>query len=121
MPKGSKTKHSSSSKTVAGKANGSRVQTGGSGLAGKRGAGKRLRGLATVNPPAVLVQPDESESTNVPLKPGWAEKLGAAEARRELKATGREPHKAYAHSLETRAKMKAAQRARRAREHQEAR
>lgn len=121
VPKTSKRKPKSSARTVGGTSARPRVQRHSGEVAGQRGDGKRIRGLAAVDPPAVLVQPDEPACADVPLKPGWAEVVGASEAARELKESGREPRKAYAHSLETRAKMKAAQRARRAREFEETR
>jgi hypothetical protein len=54
------------------------------------------------------------------LKPGWAENLGKTLAEKDIEVNGK-MKKLFVRSPEMRMKMKLAQRARRAREHQGAR
>lgn len=121
MPKTSKRKPKSSSAAVERAPKRSRVPRDSGQVAGKRGAGKRLRGLATDDKAIVLVQPDELACAVDALKPGWVEEQGRKLAEQDVEKNGKKKPKIYVRPLESRIKMKLAQRARRAREHQEAR
>lgn len=121
MPKTSKRKPTSSSAAVERAPKRPRVPRDSGQVAGQRGVGECVRGVDPVDPSAVLVQPCEPAGTVNALKPGWAEALGRAEAQRDIEKNGQKKPKIYVRPLESRIKMKLAQRARRAREHQEAR
>jgi len=62
----------------------------------------------------------ESPGSRVELKPGWAEAEGARLAQLDAAAKGKATQRVFARSPEVRMKMRLAQRARRAREHDEA-
>lgn len=120
MPKTSKRKPKSSVATVERAPKRPRVPGRRCQVAGKRGTGECVRGLDPVDPPALLVQPDEPAGAVNALKPGWAENLGKTLAQQDIEVNGK-TKKLFVRSPEMRMKMKLAQRARRAREHQGAR
>jgi hypothetical protein len=120
VPKTSKRKPKSSVDAVEGKTKRPRVPGRSGQVAGQRGAGECVRGLDPVDAPAVFVQPDQPASAVNALKPGWAENLGKTLAQQDIEVNGK-TNKAFVRSPEMRMKMKLAQRARRAREHQGAR
>lgn len=120
MPKTSKRKPSLSSKAVERAPARPRVSGRSGQVAGQRGTGECLCGLDPVDAPAVLVQPDQPAGAINALKPGWAENLGKTLAEQDIEVNGK-TKKLFVRSPEMRMKMKLAQRARRAREHQGAR
>jgi hypothetical protein len=120
VPKTSKRKPGSSSKAVERAPTRSRVPRDSGQVAGQRGVGECVRGLDPVDALAVLVQPDQPAGAVNALKPGWAENLGKTLAEKDIEVNGK-TKKLFVRSPEMRMKMKMAQRARRAREHQGAR
>ena len=118
MPKKRASKPGISKATPAGKTIKPRGKRAGGIRTGESGDGERDDRSAGETAAGESVATLDGPESGAGLTPGWAEALGHQLGRVDIDANGKSTKKVFTRSVEMRMKMKLAQRARRAREHQ---